>query len=99
MFVNEVIGRNFGIYAAAIRVVLDTFSVMSQTVICADSRQGAIAMLTRVYGVRNVLWVREVVNEARMSAQVQLGRVDRRPLMRSMRQTRKSACVLASCVA
>jgi hypothetical protein len=99
MFVNEVIRGIFRVYAAAVRVKVNTYSIVSQTIVRADSRHGAVSMLTRTYGAGNVLWVRELAREGLSAAQVQRGRAIDEPSTLDVHQPRKRASVQASCVA
>jgi hypothetical protein len=60
------------IYLATVRVVLKNATTTARTTISADSSANAYLMLSRLYGVSNVISLSEVVNESPQTDQIHL---------------------------
>ena len=69
--INEVCSA-LKIYLATVRVVLKNATTTSKTTISADSSANAYLMLSRLYGVGNVISLSEVVNESPQTDQIHL---------------------------
>jgi hypothetical protein len=98
MKVNEVV-VSVAAYIAYVRVVVSTSSFTTRTMVYADSRHSAVAMLTRTYGAGNVLWVRELARESLSAEQIQRGRAIDAPRALDVQQPREHASVQPSRVA
>ena len=71
MKINEVCSP-LKTYITTVRVVLKNSTATSRTTICADSSSHAYIMLSRLYGVGNVVSLSEVVNETPQKDQIHL---------------------------
>jgi hypothetical protein len=71
MKINEVCSP-LKAYLATVRVVLKNATTTARTTISADSSANAYLMLSRLYGVGNVISLSEVVNESPQTDQIHL---------------------------
>lgn len=71
MKINEVCAP-LKTYIATVRVVLKNSTAISKTTINADSSTHAYLMLSRLYGVGNVISLSEIVNETPQTDQIHL---------------------------
>ena len=80
------------IYIATVRVVLKNATTSARTTISADNSANAYMMLTRLYGVGNVLSLSEVVvNESPKTDQIHLEELCTPQVVETQAQNRKTA--------
>ena len=70
MKINEVANRP-QTYIATVRVITGSASTIARTTITADTQQQARAILSRLYGVGNVISMPEAMREAPETCQIQ----------------------------
>jgi hypothetical protein len=95
MLINEVTNIPL-LFLATVRVVLRGSSMTTRTTISADNSSNAFAMLTRFYGVGNVLSLSQIVSEAPQSDQIQREAASSPFLMSAQAQPRKVAQIQPS---
>ena len=78
-------------YLATVRVVTKSGSATARTEIKSDSASNAFMMLTRIYGLGNVINLSEIVTESLRSTQIQLEAPLTPPTVQRVQQPQKGA--------
>ena len=86
----------FKIFIATVRIKLNNSSSTNRTTIQAESSSSALLLLSRLYGVGNVLSLSEVVKESPKTDQIQLEQVFSAPSYPTQCAPRKIAQTLPS---
>lgn len=95
MKINEVTTK-INTYLATVRVVLRGNSSTARTTIAADGSSNALLMLTRLYGVGNVLSISQIVSESPRTDQIQQETMITPPVMQRRIPLRKHAHIQSS---
>lgn len=85
-------------YLASVRVVINGTGSTARTTITADNQQQARLMLTRLYGVGNVLTISEVVSESAITSEIHAQATFPRHGIQRQRQARKTGPIQLSCL-
>jgi hypothetical protein len=85
-------------YIATVRVVINSTGSTVRTTITADNQQQARLMLTRLYGVGNVLTISEFVSESARTCEIQAQAANRTSAIHRQHQARKAGPDAISCV-
>ncbi len=85
-------------YIATVRVITVTATTTARTTITADTQQQAWAILSRLYGVGNVISISDVMHEAPESHQIQRRATNTRPAIQTQLPKKKNGPVELSCV-
>ena len=78
-------------YLATVRVVTKSGSATARTEIKSDSASNAVMMLTRIYGLGNVINLSEIVCESLRSTQIQLEAPLTPPTVQRVQQPQRGA--------
>jgi hypothetical protein len=97
MKINEVTNP-LKTYIATVRIVINGTGSAAKTSITADTQQQARLMLTRFYGVGNVLTISEFVSESARTCEIQTQATFPRHGIQRQRQARKTGPIQLPCV-
>ena len=97
MKINEV-SEPLKTYIAVVKVITGNGSTTARTSVTADTQQQARTILSRLYGVGNVISVTEVMREAPQTDQIQRQATIRTPAIHRQHPRAKRGPVQLSCV-
>ncbi len=97
MKINEV-SEPLKTYIATVRVITVTATTTARTTITADTQQQAWAILSRLYGVGNVISISDVMHEAPESHQIQRRATNTHPAIHTQLPKKKNGPIQLSCV-